>query len=84
MRRGDAELGRIGTGAERPKNAVTRIWSRDFQLRFCAFPTLFDDVGGSGEEAGGRSYIGVSLSVGEVARKRGFDGARIKKKWVSG
>ena len=57
--------------------------SHDFQLRFRAFSTLFDDAGGSSEEAYGWSYVVVSSSVREVVEKRGFDGAIVKKKWVS-
>ena len=71
MRRGDAELGRIGNGVERPKNAVTGAGLINFQLRFRAFLALFDDAGRSGEEAGGRSYVVVSSSVREVVEKRG-------------
>ena len=71
MRRGDVELGRTDARAERSKNAVTGAGSRDFQLHFHAFSTLFDDAGGSGEEAGRRSYVEVSSPIGEVAGKRG-------------
>ena len=84
MRRGDAELGRIDAGVEQSKNAMIGVGSRDFQLRFHAFPALFDDAGGSGEEVGWRSYVRVFSSVEEVVEKRGFDGAIVKKKWVSG
>ena len=66
------------------KNVVTGAGSHDFQLRFRAFSTLFDDAGRSGEEAGERSYVGVSSPIEEVVEKKGFDGTTVKKKWVSG
>ena len=74
MRRGDVELGRTGAEAKQLKNAVTGARSRDLQLRFRAFLALFDDTGGSGEEAGGRSYVRVPSPVGEVDGKAWFSG----------
>ena len=58
MRRGNAELGRTGAGAKQLKNAVRGAGSRDLQLRFRAFLALFDDAGGSGEEADGGATLG--------------------------